>query len=352
MTLYVDIKKSFRDFKLNIKFEANGGIFALLGASGSGKSMTLKCIAGIEKPDEGKIVLGVKVLFDSDKKINLAPQKRKTGYLFQNYALFPNMTVEENIAAGIQLPKREKGKIIEEIMKSFYLDGLEKRYPSQISGGQQQRVAIARILVSQPDILMLDEPFSALDNSLKWQLEQEISYILEKFSGPTLFVSHNRDEVYRLCDRIAVMSNGKIEVTSEKRELFDNPKTLAAAKLTGCKNISKAKKLSDHSVYAEEWNITLNTQQIVPEEIKYVGIRAHSFYAYDKTEKLNTFKFLIEREIEDTFSNIILFKFINNDNTKSLVRWDVSKEAYKDMKENDKLKFIKVEGKDILLMTK
>ncbi|MDF2632452.1 MAG: ABC-type sulfate/molybdate transport system, ATPase component, partial [Caproiciproducens sp.] len=180
MSISVDITKTLGNFRLNVKFEAQDEILALLGASGSGKSMTLKCIAGVEKPDAGRIVLGGRVLFDSEQKINLSPQKRKTGYLFQHYALFPNMTVEENIAAGICAPKREKGEKIQEKIKAFYLNGLEKHYPSQISGGQQQRVALARILASEPEILMLDEPFSALDSYLRWQMEQEMSGVLEK----------------------------------------------------------------------------------------------------------------------------------------------------------------------------
>ena len=207
MSIYVDIKKSFGNFKLNIQFEAGDEIFALLGASGCGKSITLKCIAGIEKPDEGQIILDGVTLFDSNKKINLSPQKRKTGLLFQNYALFPNMTVEENIGVAIKNSKSSKENIINTYINMFHLHGLEKHFPHQLSGGQQQRVALARILASEPNILMLDEPFSALDSYLKWQLEQEMSNILNNYKGTTLFVSHNRDEVYRLCDKICVIQN-------------------------------------------------------------------------------------------------------------------------------------------------
>ncbi|MDF1493805.1 sulfate/molybdate ABC transporter ATP-binding protein [Caproiciproducens sp. CPB-2] len=198
-----------------------------------------KCIAGVETPDSGRIVLDGRVLFDSKEKINLSPQKRGTGYLFQHYALFPNMTIEENIAAGIQLPHREKGRIVKDKIKAFYLEGLEKRYPSQISGGQQQRVALARILASQPNILMLDEPLSALDSYLRWQTEQKISSVLEKYEGTTLFVFHSRDEVYRICNKIAVMSDGRLETVSEKWDLFNHSRSLAAALLTGCKKSRK-----------------------------------------------------------------------------------------------------------------
>jgi molybdate transport system ATP-binding protein len=347
LSVHVDIKKSFPDFNLNVKFEAENEILALLGASGCGKSMTLKCIAGIEKPDEGQIVLDGLVLFDSEKGINLSPQKRKTGYLFQHYALFPNMTVAENIAAGIQLPKREKDAIIKEKIQMFHLDGLEGRYPSQISGGQQQRVALARILASEPKILMLDEPFSALDSYLRWQMEQEISCVLEKFGGTTLFVSHNRDEVYRICNKIAVMSHGNLEAISEKWALFNNPQTLAAALLTGCKNISHAKKRTDYSLEASDWNVTFQTEEKVPDNLSYVGVRAHYFVpSYDESEP-NTLKGSIQRVIEDTFSTIIMYQLGGD----SSIRWEVDKQTYHSLQKYEEHVFLKVFPKDILMLS-
>ncbi len=177
MALEVAIKKYYPDFSLDVNFYTEKGILGVLGASGCGKSMTLKCIAGIETPDEGKIILNARVLFDSEKKINLSPQKRNIGYLFQNYALFPHMNVEENIAVGIKI-KEEKNEIIAKYLKIFHLENLKKAYPKNLSGGQQQRVALARIFASQPDILMLDEPFSALDDFLKWQVELELAKVL------------------------------------------------------------------------------------------------------------------------------------------------------------------------------
>src|SRR5665647_158256 len=144
MSLLVNIKKKFKGFTLDVHFETGEGYLGILGASGSGKSMTLKCIAGIETPDEGRIILNGRVLYDSENKINLKPQSRNIGYLFQNYALFPNMTVEDNIGAGIKLPRNEKKQKINELIKTIHLQGLEHKYPSMLSGGQQQRVALAR----------------------------------------------------------------------------------------------------------------------------------------------------------------------------------------------------------------
>ena len=218
MALEVDITKKLDGFFMHMQFRAEQEIFAILGASGCGKSMTLKCIAGIEKPDEGRIVLDGKVLFDSEKKINLPPQKRKVGYMFQDYALFPHMNVVQNIEAG--MGKRPDRSRTESLIRQFQLEGLEKKIPGQLSGGQKQRVAMARMLAAEPELILLDEPFSALDTYLKWQLEQEMYKHLKEAGKPVIFVSHNRDEVYRLCDTVSCMNRGKMEVMEPLKEFF------------------------------------------------------------------------------------------------------------------------------------
>ena len=198
MGLYVKIKKDFGGFVLDSEFEADAEVLGILGESGCGKSMTLRCIAGVVTPDEGRIELDGTVFFDSEKKINLKPQERHVGLLFQNYALFPNMNVMQNLQAGIRgqkLRKDEQQKRITEMMEKFCLQGLERHKPSQLSGGQQQRVALARILLTRPRLLMLDEPFAALDEFLRWKLELELEDVLKEFDATTLFVSHNRDEI-------------------------------------------------------------------------------------------------------------------------------------------------------------
>lgn len=275
MSLKVNIKKRLGNFNLDVAFETERGVFAILGASGCGKSMTLKCIAGIETPDEGRIELNGRVLYDSAKKINLTPQKRRVGYMFQDYALFPNMTVEQNIKAGMgKHPEEEK---VRSYINRFRLEGLEKHYPAQLSGGQKQRVAMVRMIASEPDILLLDEPFSALDSYLKWELEQEMRDMLAEVQKPVLFVSHNRDEVYRLCSVVSCIDHGKMEVIEKTKEFFHNPKTKTAAVLSGCKNISAAEIVDNNHIKALGWGITLCVSEI-PEETKAVGIRAHSFY--------------------------------------------------------------------------
>lgn len=311
MVLQVSIKKKLRDFALDVDFTVRDEIFALLGASGCGKSITLKCIAGIETPDKGKIILNGRTLFDSDKKINLPPQARRAGYLFQNYALFPNMTVAENILFAATGDKRSK---LKENLARFQLDGLENAYPNQLSGGQQQRVAIARVLTSHAEILLLDEPFAALDSWLKWQLELELGEIF-KLYGAAILVSHDQGEVYRLADKVAVMHNGIIGTLDDKREVFKNPKTLAATILTGCKNISRAKKISDDKLFAQDWQLELSAKKI-PDDLKFVGIRAN-YLEYRDAPSENIFLMEVTQVVEDTNFFIVVLNHI--------IRWEIDK---------------------------
>ena len=310
MSLFVDIIKAFPDFKLSAQIEAGSEVVALLGGSGCGKSLTLKCIAGIEKPDKGRILINGETVFDSEKNINLKPQKRNVGFLFQNYALFANMTVRKNIAYGIDKPNNKKLAIAGEFIKAFQLENVADLYPAQISGGQQQRVALARILVSNPKILMLDEPFSALDSHLKWSMEREIAAVLADFNGTTVFVSHNRDEAYRISDRIAVMSAGVIELIGDKEDIFNFPKTLAAAKITGCKNISKAEKVGVNQVNALDWGVVLNTACIVPDNISHVCVHANCFEAANGVgNRDNTFTCHIRNIFDEPDNKLIEFTF-------------------------------------------
>lgn len=279
--------------------------------------MSLRCIAGVETPDEGLIILNNRVLFDSKKRINLLPKNRKVGLLFQNYALFPNMTLQENIAMGIPKNKKDKVenmKVIKEKIKAFSLEGLEDNYPHQLSGGQQQRVALARMLVNEPEILMLDEPFSALDEHLRWQMEQELIVLLKEHKGSALYVSHNKDEVYRICDRIAVINNGKIEEIKEKEELFNHPTTINTATLTGCKNISNIKKIDDNKIFSYDWNLELSCNKKIEDDIQYVGIHTHHLKICSSIKNDNTFELKIVERIENIFSYILVLSNIETNN--------------------------------------
>lgn len=304
MSIYVDIKKQFGSFSLDVSFEAENETLALLGASGCGKSMTLKCIAGIEKPDEGKIVLDDKILFDSEKKINLAPQKRKAGLLFQNYALFPNMTVRQNIAAGIKYEKNKalKNSKINEYLERFGLTDLTDHLPSQLSGGQQQRTALARALIAQPDILLLDEPFSALDSHLRFNLEQEVKEVIKEFGKSVILVSHDKGEVFRLSEKIAVMKGGKIDCFGYRDEIFENPSTKTSALLTGYKNFSAMEKIDESHVLAKDWGIKLKTAKD-PSGYRYVSLRTQMI-----REAADGMEFNVSGALENPKNTTIMLK--------------------------------------------
>ncbi|MDR1894933.1 MAG: ATP-binding cassette domain-containing protein [Spirochaetales bacterium] len=300
--LKVDIKKKYSGFNLEVQFETEGETLALLGASGCGKSMTLRCIAGVIKPDEGRISLNGRVFFDSAGHINLSPQKRRIGLLFQNYALFPGMTVEQNILTGLH---REKGgskkQRLRALLDSFYLTGQRNHYPAQLSGGQQQRAALARIIAGGPHLIMLDEPLSALDSYLRWQLEQTLISALEQFNGPAVYVSHNRDEVYRICRRVCIINNGKSEQTMDVKTLFVQPETFSAALLSGCKNYSRAEKQGENTLFALDWNCRI-TRPNLPENLRYIGLRAH-YISLGQNE--NTISCRVLRVTDDVFSTIL-----------------------------------------------
>ena len=314
-SLKVNIQKKLKEFNLDVDFELRKGRLGILGPSGCGKSMTLKSIAGIVNPDNGVISLTTDeetVYYDSDKKINLKPQKRNVGYLFQNYALFPNMTVEENIACG--LAKGDDKKVVQEIIKRFHLEGLEKRYPRQLSGGQQQRVALARILAYSPDVILLDEPFSAMDAFLKEQLRIELINLLRDFDGFSIMVTHDRDEAYQFCDELVVLDKGKVIAKGATHEIFENPGKVQVARLTGCKNISKIEVMDDYHLMALEWGVTFEVAEKISPNITHIGIRAHSFSSADEgdvnvLDTADSTKLEMPFEWEITLANGLWWKY-------------------------------------------
>ena len=309
MGLYLNIKKKLPGFKLQVELSGDQGSIGVLGASGSGKSMLLNCIAGLIRPDEGEIVVNGKTFFDSAKRINLPPRERKVGFLFQNYALFPHMTVAENIAFGLgSLPKGEAEKKVAELVDRLHLHNMEKRYPAQISGGQQQRVALARAMAVEPEILLLDEPFSALDDYLRTQMMKEMLVSLKGFEGSTLFVTHNIEEAYRLCDNIAVISGGQVNAFGTKKELFEDPMTLETARITGCKNLASALRKSEHVLEIPEWGITVKTEKNIDAEEGFAGIRANYIKIAEEGSTENCFDVWIADESEGPFRTTLYLK--------------------------------------------
>lgn len=307
MSLEVDIEKALGDFRLRASFTADGGVVGLLGASGSGKSMTLKCIAGIERPDRGRIVLDGVTLFDSERHIDLPPQKRRVGYLFQNYALYPHMSVRQNVLCGLHAvrDRAEREARLAEALRAFRLEDAAERKPAELSGGQAQRTAVARILVNRPKLLMLDEPFSALDAHLRLQLQIELKKTLQAYDGAVLMVTHSRDEAYHMCDAIAVVEDGAFEPVRATKPLFADPASFAAARLTGCKNVARAVKTGEREVAVPDWGARFTTEQPVRDGLLGVGIRAHYF---NPRTAQNALSVRCVGEMEEPFEWILLFR--------------------------------------------
>ncbi|GAB4277453.1 MAG: hypothetical protein Fur0025_03400 [Oscillatoriaceae cyanobacterium] len=286
----VNIYQQKGNFALETHFTIGNQTLSILGASGAGKSLLLRCIAGLEQPQTGRIVINNKIIFDSTEKINLPAHRRRIGLVWQNYALFPHYTVWENIAFGLnQLPREERARLVAEKIAQMQLDGLENRYPHQLSGGQQQRVALARALAIEPEVLLLDEPFSALDTHLRYVVEKQVRDILLNYSGVALFVTHNIEEAYRLGDKLLVLHEGKMAAFGDKNDILERPPNVAVARLTGCKNISRARLVDSQKVEALDWQCTLTVIDAIPHDITSVGIRAYQIKFPDRPNQDNTF---------------------------------------------------------------
>ena len=305
MKIEINIKKKLDNFNLDINFSSDSLRTGILGRSGCGKSVTLKAIAGIITPDSGKIIVNNKILYDSEKNINLKPQDRKVGYLFQNYALFPTMTVEQNISVVIKDNKKNRQEKTNRLISKFKLEEIRNKFPNQISGGQQQRTALARLIASNPEIIMLDEAFSALDSHLREQLQLDMINFFKEYNITTLIVSHDREEIYKMTDRIVVVDNGAVCSSGTTKGIFKSTENVATAMLTGCKNISEIEILGNRKIFAKDWNIMLNTSVDVASDIRYVGVRAHDFN-FDKGD--NVFSAKVINAVESLFENVYILE--------------------------------------------
>ena len=245
--LELEVRKRLGGFTLDVALSLGDGRVAIFGPSGSGKSLTLQCVAGLLRPDEGRIAVNGRVLFDSSRGIDLRPQDRRVGYLFQSYALFPHMTVEQNIGYGIHsLPASERARRVKGMVEAMRLGGLERRRPSELSGGQQQRVALARALVTEPDLLLLDEPFSALDSPIRSRLHGELLRLLEGLSITTVLVTHDLAEAYTLSQVMAVFEGGRVLQVGPREEVLRRPSSRTVARLTATKNLFRGTVVGSH----------------------------------------------------------------------------------------------------------
>jgi len=351
--LFLNIFKPLSGFPLDVGFEIGPEVLGILGASGSGKSMTLRCIAGLETPTSGKIAVNGKVLFDSEAGINVPSKDRRIGFLFQNYALFPHLTVAENIAFGLQHLSEDEQKLrVKEQLISVQMLGMENRYPQQLSGGQQQRVALARSIAPNPDLLLLDEPFSALDTHLRSQLERELMQTLANYRGITLFVSHNLEEVYRVCKNLLVLAEGRPIAFDTKEHIFDRPRNFTVAQLTGCKNFCAAKPITENVIEAIDWGCNLTVVERVPKSLVFVGIRAHQVSFVSGCDRPNTFACWIASIVETPHRVTLYLKLHSppHDAQDYHLQAEVFKEKWRVMQDNPFPWYVHFEPIRLILM--
>lgn len=277
MPLELQIAKQLPEFALDVTLRADDDApLAILGPSGAGKTMLLRCIAGLEHPDRGRIALDGRVLFDSQRRIDMPARARRVGLLFQQFALFPHRTVAENLAFGLRhVPAVERESRIAGVVRQTHIAGLDHRYPRELSGGEQQRVALARALAIDPEALMLDEPLSSLDTHLRSQIESQLQQTFSEYRRPSLLVTHSMEEAYRLCRRLVVLSRGRVAAFGDMEEIFRRPPNAEVARLTGCKNISRAKPAANGLIEAVDWGCRLRVAEREAAAPAYVGIRAH-----------------------------------------------------------------------------
>jgi len=288
--------------------------------------MTLRAIAGLERSARGRIVVNGRVLLDSSRGVALAARDRRAGLVFQNYALFPHRTVAENVSFGLaHVTTVEKETRVRSVLRRMHLEDLEERYPRQLSGGQQQRVALARALATEPEILLLDEPLSALDFHLRGLVEKELLDTLAEFGGVTLYVSHSLEEVYRLCDVILVLARGRALAFGRKEEIFLHPPSLEAARLTGCKNFSRARGVSDGGVEALDWGARLRVTQ--PHSVaRHVAIRANHVTFADAPGGENVLPCSLVDSTETPFRRTLYLRL----HTAEGIGWHLQAEILKD----------------------
>jgi molybdate transport system ATP-binding protein len=234
----VEIMKRLPEFTLEVAWSAGDGVAVLFGPSGAGKTLTLQCLAGLIRPDAGRIVVDDRVLFDSAAGVDLPPQHRRVGYVFQGYALFPHLTVGQNVAFGLRdRPRAERQRRVAEVMERLGLGGLEHRRPGELSGGQRQRVALGRALAIDPALLLLDEPLSALDAPLRRSLRDELRTILSGWGTAAVLVTHDFTEAYQLADRIVIYERGRVIQSAPRAELLWQPASEAVARIMGLRNV-------------------------------------------------------------------------------------------------------------------
>lgn len=316
--LEVRIKSTLPGFTLDVAFSVNQEILAILGPSGSGKTMTLRCIAGLTHPDEGYVKLNDKILLDTATGVSLPAQLRKVGFVFQNYSLFPHLSVNQNIGYGIRhLPAKQMDDRVAELLDKMHIKQLGDRLPRQLSAGQQQRVAVARALAPEPEVLLLDEPFSALDSMVKERLYLVLQAVQHFYKGNMLFVTHDLTEGYKLSSRIAVFESGRIVQHDHKEKVIFYPLNHTVARLVGFKNLMEGfvvdTKESTALIKVPELGgsvraIIQNNMNLTANQRVTIGIRPEYIQLRNQPSSENTFSSTVDRVVEGVTATDYYFR--------------------------------------------
>lgn len=322
-------KRGTPSFSMHCNFDTGSDFIVLFGCSGSGKTTALRCIAGLETPDTGTIKINDTLYFDSKKKVNLPPQKRKIGYMFQENALFPHMNVKQNIEFGLKgMSSMEKADRINEVLELVGIEELKFAYPDELSGGQKQKVAIARALAPNPEILLLDEPFSSLDTVVRFKLKKELQAIQKKLGIPVIFITHDPVEAFTMADKMIIFDNGEIQQAGSPDEIFYHPKTQYVAGLVGFSNLFDDAVIEGHGQGAEcTFLWSLGTEITAPyirrmagekvswgirpenvELVKYENINIAQKDIAQKQDHRNLLEGVVKNIINKGTSRIMLFK--------------------------------------------
>ncbi|MGO3751577.1 MAG: sulfate/molybdate ABC transporter ATP-binding protein [Peptoniphilaceae bacterium] len=327
MGIDINLYKKLYHFDLELDIRIGNEILAIIGESGSGKTMLLKIISGIEKADKGYIKVENDIYFDKDRKIDMKIQERKVGFLFQNYALYPHLTVIENLLI-VKDKQNDSYEEARNLLKVFKIEHLENIYPSEISGGEKQRVALARMIFSKPKIILMDEPFSALDTNLKWEIEKDLIIFLKEYKRPTIFVTHNIDEALRISDKILLLKKGKVIDFGDKNKVLKNLKSIESAKLLGYKNFINLK-INDGVVYLEDLNLRVDGLRIKEKNYKKAVLDSKKFSIYKSKDK-NQFAIKLKLKYFTEDSNSYIFVFYNEFNLEKNLSVELNKSIYKE----------------------
>ena len=299
-----------------------GEVLVICGPSGSGKSSLIRCLNRLEPIQKGDILFEGTSIYAPEVDVNAL--RAEVGMVFQQFNLYPHLTVLENVTlAPIKvrgMGKKEATDLAMELLGRVGIARQAAKRPSEISGGQQQRVALARILASDPEVLMLDEPFSALDAFLKEKLQLELLELLSGYDKDILMVTHSRDEIYRFCEHMLIVEDGRQAGFGVTKEIFKNPGTPAAAKLTGCKNIEKIERVDDHTMVLPNWNTTVCVKGMIPENTTHIGIRAHYLRLPENGQRENLVECQNGRILDDPFELVVVFEHD--------VWWKIPKESW------------------------